>query len=902
MKKILFGLLLFIGVSAFSQPPGYTYVASRYDWLAGKFRAVHVPAGTTPALATGQFTGAGALFVDSLHNRLYFYSNGVWNYSTAGSGGSTVYVDSIFSRNDSLYFIKSGTNNFIKKLQPFGSYVASTRAINTGYGLTGGGDLSADRTLVWDSSGAYVTGLRRKDSATSTYNGYVTKTWLNGVQPFTKSGNYIYQQTLTDSIGIGTNTPASVFTVKGKTTTLGNYGIMQVDASDRTTFQIDNTGRSDWFDYSGQGSVIGGYNYGTPTNNETAAHFFAGAKNDSGDPNTTGYLLNRVTNVAASTMSSQWEFAYQDAVNTSDHTYHQPNKLMTLSSAGLVLPTIPFYGSTKIGIGINPATSPLHIYGGANEIRMEDNTGGNASFINNITDFAVFAINRNPTTSVFVNTGKTAASIVLSGLSGNSAIEFQTATVNNTPPTDRWVITNSGHFIGGADNTYDIGASAATRPRTGYFGTSVVAPIFNATTGLQINGAAASRKILVADGTNFIPSTETWAVPSTSGNVLTSDGINWISAAQAGCATCVTAASALATNALVIGTAGTRASATTTTGTGVLTALGVNVGSAGAFVTFNGALGTPSSGIVTNLTGTASININGTVGATTPTTGTFTTIVNSGTITSGNDVLITHSTNGQNALQLTNANVGTAAYSTVVMTSNTAFPAYQFKLNGNYTTSGILVADRYVIDNTASSGTYIGTRAAGPVAFFTGGLADANVKLFISSAGNVGVGTISPSSLFSVGASSEFQINTSGKINNYGAVATTGWGVPAIYGTGRSTAQTAAVASVATYTVGGSDGSFIISANVLVTTSTLHNFTVTCTYTDEGNTSRTLTLQLSTIAGAFVTAITNAQGTVPYEGVPLHIRAKAGTSITIGTTGTFTTCTYNVEGNIMQIN
>ena len=45
------------------------------------------------------------------------------------------------------------------------------------------------------------------------------------------------------------------------------------------------------------------------------------------------------------------------------------------------------------------------------------------------------------------------------------------------------------------------------------------------------------------------------------------------------------------------------------------------------------ALGTPSSGVVTNLTGTASININGTVGATTATTGAFTTVTASSTAT-----------------------------------------------------------------------------------------------------------------------------------------------------------------------------------------------------------------------------------------------------------------------------
>jgi len=83
------------------------------------------------------------------------------------------------------------------------------------------------------------------------------------------------------------------------------------------------------------------------------------------------------------------------------------------------------------------------------------------------------------------------------------------------------------------DNTYDIGASGLTRPRTGYFGTSVISPIFNATTGYQIGGAATSGKILKANGTNFVASTETYAAPGSSGNVMTSDGTNWTSAAPA---------------------------------------------------------------------------------------------------------------------------------------------------------------------------------------------------------------------------------------------------------------------------------------------------------------------------------------------------------------------------------
>lgn len=143
----------------------------------------------------------------------------------------------------------------------------------------------------------------------------------------------------------------------------------------------------------------------------------------------------------------------------------------------------------------------------------------------------------------------------------------------------------------------------------------------------------------------------------------------------------------------------------------------------------------------------------------------------------------------------------------------------------------------------------------------------------------------------------------SNKISQYSSINTTGWGVPAIYGTGRSTAQTAAKASVATYTVGAADGSFDVSANVNVTTSTLHNFTVTCDYTDETSTARTLTLSFSQLTGAFVTAITNATGAGPYEGVSLRIRCKASTAITIATVGVggFTTVTYNVEGSIIQV-
>lgn len=47
------------------------------------------------------------------------------------------------------------------------------------------------------------------------------------------------------------------------------------------------------------------------------------------------------------------------------------------------------------------------------------------------------------------------------------------------------------------------------------------------------SASATNRKIIVSDGTNWNASTETWAVPGSSGNILTSDGTNWTSASPA---------------------------------------------------------------------------------------------------------------------------------------------------------------------------------------------------------------------------------------------------------------------------------------------------------------------------------------------------------------------------------
>lgn len=131
-------------------------------------------------------------------------------------------------------------------------------------------------------------------------------------------------------------------------------------------------------------------------------------------------------------------------------------------------------------------------------------------------------------------------------------------------------------------------------------------------------------------------------------------------------------------------------------------------------------------------------------------------------------------------------------------------------------------------------------------------------------------------------------------------------GMPVIRATGRSVAAVAAVASVTAFTVGAADGSFEVFGNVNVTTATNHNFTVTVAYTDETNASRTTTL-LALLGATSQNASSNQITNTTAAGVYIlslqggSIRAKAATPITVATTGTFTTVTYNVEAFIQQI-
>lgn len=150
---------------------------------------------------------------------------------------------------------------------------------------------------------------------------------------------------------------------------------------------------------------------------------------------------------------------------------------------------------------------------------------------------------------------------------------------------------------------------------------------------------------------------------------------------------------------------------------------------------------------------------------------------------------------------------------------------------------------------------------------------------------------------------SDAWIFTATGLSKGAGVTAVGLGMPLIYAVGSVVAQTTVAASIAQFTVGGADADFHVSGNINLVAATTCSFSLNCTYTDEGGTSRVLILPVAQLAGTFIASglITNVTGVGPYESAAMHIRAKQTTVITIGTSaGTFTSVSYNGRAQISQ--
>lgn len=92
-------------------------------------------------------------------------------------------------------------------------------------------------------------------------------------------------------------------------------------------------------------------------------------------------------------------------------------------------------------------------------------------------------------------------------------------------PSDQ-TITQYTVQVGGANNLL-VNVGPGSVGQVLQSGGNAGNPAYSTPTYPSASGTA--RTILVSDGTNNVYSTETWAAPGSSGNVLTSNGTNWLS-------------------------------------------------------------------------------------------------------------------------------------------------------------------------------------------------------------------------------------------------------------------------------------------------------------------------------------------------------------------------------------
>lgn len=114
--------------------------------------------------------------------------------------------------------------------------------------------------------------------------------------------------------------------------------------------------------------------------------------------------------------------------------------------------------------------------------------------------------------------------------------------------------------------------------------------------------------------------------------------------------------------------------------------------------------------------------------------------------------------------------------------------------------------------------------------------------------------------------------------------------------------QSTAVSGLVNQTVGALDATYVLYANVYITSGSSFSFNTLCSYTDEGNNARNAAFNFS-IPGTNTLnpLISNAGGSVPYMSGALCVRCKAASTLSVVTSGTFTTIGYNIDCSWVQV-
>ena len=424
------------------------------------------------------------------------------------------------------------------------------------------------------------------------------------------------------------------------------------------------------------------------------------------------------------------------------------------------------------------------------------------------------------------------------------------------------------------DNAAVTVAQGGTGRATSTTAYGLIAAGTTATGAHQTLAAGATTDILVGGGASALPS---WTTATGSGSPV-----------RATSPTLVTPA------------LGTPSSGTLTSCTGLPISTGVS-GLGTGVATF---LATPSTAnfaaAVTGETGTGAVVFATSPTLVTPALGT----PSSGTLTSCTGLPISTGVSGLGTGVATFLATPSSANAIAAVTDETGTGALVFATSPTLVTPALGTPSAAVLTN--ATGLPLTTGITGTLAVGNGGTGATTLTGLLQGNGTGAVTAITNSSTVGhVLRATGSNAYAWGALDLADSDAVTG-SLPHAYGgtettTGRATGQTAANTNVVTLTNGGTDASFEVSADVLVTTSSGENFNIKVDYTDEGNTARTFNLNVVGLAGDATANIRFTNGAVPYSTAVQHIRCKASTNIKIYTTGTFTGCTYNVEGRITKI-
>ncbi|MBI4164305.1 MAG: hypothetical protein HY508_01065, partial [Acidobacteria bacterium] len=193
-------------------------------------------------------------------------------------------------------------------------------------------------------------------------------------------------------------------------------------------------------------------------------------------------LLQRGTSYDTGGHNADWKSFVNVTANGGASRWRLQNRLDAASFADkLIVESTGFIG---VGTGSNALKGGLNVSDGSAPVTSGSGlSDSDARAVRVFGAGGAFYLGRDITNSIEYLMGSSSSSGgAIMGSVTNHPVFFRIAN------TDVVEINASGHLLFLSDNTQDIGASAATRPRTGYFGTSVVTPTVNASTTLQTNG------------------------------------------------------------------------------------------------------------------------------------------------------------------------------------------------------------------------------------------------------------------------------------------------------------------------------------------------------------------------------------------------------------------------------